>query len=555
MKQSTTFIPTLREVPQDLSIKSCQMLLRAGYVRKQGAAISYLPLAKRVLNKIETIIREEFEHINAIEMELPSMKEGDLLTGIDTTLHDYHEFHACRNLNLITSIVSQNVKSYKNLPIMLYQIQTKFQKDESSRRGLFGSPEQLVQEAYSFHGNVESLQETYEKVAEVYARIATRLGLPVHKVKTSPYFFADESDEFVVYSELGEETIAISNDSSFKANIKVSPVTMQYEADEQVSLKALEKVETPGVETIKDLCEYLGVEPSECMKSLVLKADDEIIVALVRGDHQLNLEKLAKVVGARKVEMASSEEIKKVIGCSIGSIGPIKLPIDIPVIADYAIKAICNGISGANMDGYHYVNVNPTRDFAINKYADIRDIEEGDPSPDGQGEIEFKKALRIGQISKISPIFTAERKALMTNEEGKPVPMLIGCYQLEVTRLFATLAEIYQDDRGFKWPIELAPYDIHLMTASSKDELQVAIADQLYSILTTYRFHVLYDDRNKSAGVKFADSNLIGLPVRVTVGKKVSEGFVEVTIRENGLSFECAKEELIDRLNELFRTQ
>lgn len=535
MRQSITFIPTLREVPQDVENKTCQMLIRAGYIRHQGGTISYLPLAKRVLNKIEHLLREEFEALGAVEMELPSIGEVGMSENCD------------EGLSHVTRIIGQDIQSYKNLPIILYAMQTIIDDHGSP----FPTREWKMLSAYSFHGNRENLQETLEKMTEVIQRIATRLGLPLHQVETHPTGVLDWAQALIVFSKDGDETIATSNQSNFKASITIAPVVEKYPALEDISFKALEKVATPGVETIKDVCEFFKAEPSQCIKTLVVKADGKVVVALVRGDHLLSLHKLAKVLHAKTVEMAKEEEIQEAIGCSIGSLGPIKLPIDIEVYADYGISSIRNGISGANEDGYHYINVNPERDFAINTYADLRYIQEGDPSPDGQGEIELKKAMKIGNISAISQNFSEQRKAIITNEEGKSVPMHIGYYQMGVTQLFASLAEMYHDYQGFIWPMELAPYDIHLMAASS-DELQVSVCEQIYHILTTYRYNVLYDDRNKSAGVKFSDADLIGLPVRVVVGKKVLEGFVEVTVRKTRQTFECAKEELIDRLNELF---
>lgn len=569
MKQSLTFIPTLREVPQNVETKACQMLLRAGFIRQHAnGTYSLLPLAKRILHKIENIIREEMEERDAIEIELPSIQSIDLwkqsgrLEYFNDELIQFKDRNnreyviGPSHIELITSIIKDEIQTYKKLPLILYQIQRRFRDEIYSRLDLFRGREFIMKDAYSFHESKESLHVTYEKMIEAYHRIFSRLGLNVYMVEADSGIFGDESQEFIVLTEIGEERIAFSNESKFAANTKIAPVIVDYQPSD-VELKPLEKIATPNVQSIQELCQFLRVEPSQCIKSIVLNVDGEIIVALVRGDHQINEGKIAKALNTANsnVRFASEIEIEKAIGCQRGSIGPIKLPLEIKVIADQAIKSIANGISGANEDGYHYLNVNPNRDFAINLYADIRNIEEGDPSPDGQGVVTLEKGIEIGHVTKLGTHYAEKMKAFITNEEGKNVPIQMVCYELGLTRLFAILAEQNQDDKGFVWPKELAPYDVHLITVNVKDEIQHNLSEQLYNILTTYRYNVLYDERDIRVGVKFSDSDLIGLPVRVTIGKKASEGIVEVTIRKTGETFECAKEELIDRLNEFYRVQ
>lgn len=569
MKQSKTFIPTLREVPQNAVTKSCQMLLRAGFIRQHGnGTYSFLPLAKRILNKIETIIREEMEERNAIELELSSIQSIDLWKQSGrleyfndeliqfTDRNNREHMIGPSHIELVTLIVSDEIQSYKKLPLLLYQIQKRFRDEIHTHNEIFRGREFIMKDAYSFHANEEDLNSTFENIIEAYHRIFSRLGLTVHMVEADSGIIGDTSYEFIVLSDMGDEYIAASNESNYRANLDIAPVIIEYTSSNE-QMKPLEQIATPDVQTIQDLCEFLEVEPSQCIKSLVLKVDGEIIVALVRGDHQLNESKIAKAlnVSKGKIQFANEQEIEQAIGCSIGSIGPIKLPIDIKVIADNAIKSIVNGVSGANEDGFHYMNVNPNRDFAINHYRDIRNIEEGDPSPDGQGVIHLEKGIEIGHITKLGTDYAEKMKAFITNEEGKNVPLQMASYELGLTRLFAILAEQYQDDKGFLWPKHLAPYDLHLITVNIKDEVQFDLSEQLYNILTTYRYNVLFDDRDVRVGVKFSDADLIGLPVRVTIGKKASEGIVEITIRNTEETFECAKEELIDRLNEFYRAQ
>lgn len=274
---------------------------------------------------------------------------------------------------------------------------------------------------------------------------------------------------------------------------------------------------------------------------------------LARGDHEINDIKLKNALDAGTVELASETAIRELLGCGVGSIGPVKLPVDVKVVADQAIKSIRNGVAGANEDGFHLVNVNPERDFAVNDYLDIRFIQEGDPSPDGQGTIQFAEGIEVGHIFKLGTTYSAKMNGTFLDEQGKAQPFIMGCYGIGVSRILAAVAEHFQDDNGFTWPTQLAPYDIHVVPVNTKDEAQVTLADELYGLLKSYRYDVLLDDRAERAGVKFTDADLIGLPVRVTVGKKASEGVVEVKFRQTGETFEWKKEEVIDRLNEFFR--
>lgn len=563
MKQSQTFIPTMREMPRNVHTNSCQMLLRAGFIRQySNGTYSYLPLAKRVLKKIEQIIREEIEKRDAIEVELPCIQSIDFYKQTGRLEEDLihfqddfdREFVIGPSMDLMTSIVRDEIKTYKKLPITLYQMQKRLQNIKESRLDLFQARESCILNAYSFHESEESLTQAFADMIQTYERIFSRLGLTVQMAETDAGPFGKESYEFVVFTTIGDETIACSDQSKYAANAEIAKVSMEYEHSAE-EMKPLKKIETPNVQTIQELCDELHIEPNQCIKSLVLNIDGEIVVALVRGDHQLNLRKVKKVLKASDIRLANEEEIKNHLGCAKGSIGPIKLPINIKVIADHGIQWMVNAVTGANEDGYHYINVNPNRDFAINLYEDIRYIEEGDPSPDGQGTLLLKKGIVVGRATKLAPHYAEKMSAYVVNNEGAQIPLQIASYEVELTRLFAILAEQYQDDRGFTWPKHLAPYDLHLMAINVNDEVQYNLVEQLYNILTTYRYNVLYDNRDERAGVKFADSDLIGLPIRVTVGKKAIEGIVEVKNRKTGETIECMKEELIDYLNEFYRTQ
>ncbi|MGE7841807.1 proline--tRNA ligase [Lysinibacillus sp. NPDC093712] len=566
MKQSKTFIPTLREVPADADVKSHKQLLRAGFIRQNTSGVySYLPLAKRVLTKIENIIREEMEAINSIELLMPALQSAELWQESGRwekygpelmRLKDRHDRDFAlgpTHEEVITTLVRDEIKSYKKLPLTLYQIQTKFRDEKRPRFGLLRGREFIMKDAYSFHASRESLDETYEDMYRAYSNIFSRLGLNYRAVIADAGSIGGKgTHEFMVLSEIGEDTIAYSDTSDYAANIEMAEVTVEYQPA-NVELKDLEKVATPDQKTIEEVSAFLQVAPSNVIKSLVFNIDDELVVVLARGDHEINDIKLKNALNAGSVELADEAAIRQLLGCGVGSIGPVKLPVDVKVVADHAIKSIRNGVAGANEDGFHLVNVNPERDFAINEYLDIRFIQEGDPSPDGQGIIKFAEGIEVGHIFKLGTTYSEKMNGTFLDEQGKAQPFIMGCYGIGVSRILAAVAEHFQDENGFTWPTQLAPYDIHVVPVNTKDETQVSLANELYGLLKSYRYDVLLDDRAERAGVKFADADLIGLPVRVTVGKKATEGVVEVKFRQTGETFEWKKEEVIDRLNEFFR--
>ncbi|MFJ7730401.1 proline--tRNA ligase [Lysinibacillus sp. NPDC097231] len=566
MKQSKTFIPTLREVPADADVKSHKQLLRAGFIRQNTSGVySYLPLAKRVLSKIENIIREEMEAINSIELLMPALQSAELWQESGRwekygpelmRLKDRHDRDFAlgpTHEEVITTLVRDEIKSYKKLPLTLYQIQTKFRDEKRPRFGLLRGREFIMKDAYSFHASRESLDETYEDMYRAYSNIFSRLGLNYRAVIADAGSIGGKgTHEFMVLSEIGEDTIAYSNTSDYAANIEMAEVIVDYQPSAE-ALNALEKVATPEQKTIEEVSAFLNVESSNVIKSLVFDVDGDLVVVLARGDHEINDIKLKNALDAGSVELASEAAIQDLLGCGIGSIGPVKLPVDVKVVADQAIKSIHNGVAGANEDGFHLVNVNPERDFAVNEYLDIRFIQEGDPSPDGQGIIKFAEGIEVGHIFKLGTTYSSKMNGTFLDEQGKAQPFIMGCYGIGVSRILAAVAEHFQDENGFVWPTQLAPYDIHVVPVNTKDETQVALADELYGLLKSYRYDVLLDDRAERAGVKFADADLIGLPVRVTVGKKATEGIVEVKFRQTGETFEWKKEEVIDRLNEFFR--
>ena len=563
MKQSMTLIPTLREVPADAEIKSHQLLLRAGFMRQNASGVySYLPLAKRVLQKIEQIIREEMDATGAVELLMPTLQQAELWqeSGRWNTygpelmrIHDRHNREFAlgpTHEEVITSLVKDDVKSYKRLPLSLYQIQTKFRDEKRPRFGLLRGREFIMKDCYSFHSSQESLGETYDRIFQAYSNILTRCGLNFRAViADSGAMGGKDTHEFMVLSDVGEDTIAYSDTSSYAANIEMAPVVTQYEKSNEEA-KEVEKVLTENQKTIADVSSFLNVQEQQCIKSLLFKVDEQFVLVLVRGDHEVNDIKLKNLYQAGTVELADPEETLKVLGCTVGSVGPIGVS-NVEVIADHAVKAIVNGVCGANEENYHYVNVNADRDFQVSRYEDIRFIQVGDPSPDGQGKILFAKGIEIGHIFKLGTRYSEAMNAVYLDENGRSQPFIMGCYGIGVSRTMAAIAEQYNDDKGLTWPVHVSPFDVHLIAVNMKDEAQVELAEKLYNHLKQNRFDLLFDDRTERAGVKFADSDLIGLPIRITVGKKANEGIVEVKVRKTGEMREIHYEEIVTTITEM----
>ena len=565
MRQSMTIIPTLREVPSDAEVKSHQLLLRAGFMRQTASGIySYLPLGLKVIQNVEKIIREEMERAGAVELLMPTLQQAELWQESGRwnsygpelmRMHDRHNREFAlgpTHEEVITSLLRDEVKSYKKLPLTLYQIQTKFRDEKRPRFGLLRGREFIMKDAYSFHSSQESLDEVYDRLFTAYSNIFSRCGLNFRAViADSGAMGGKDTHEFMVLSEIGEDTIAYSDTSNFAANIEMAPVVnTAVKAGEEA--KELQKIETPEQKTIEEVSSFLNVSDEKCIKTLLWKVDDQFVVVLVRGDHELNDIKLKNLFNAAIVEPATPEETKDILGVSFGSLGPVHMKTsDIKVVADAAVEMMENAVCGANEDGFHYVNVNPDRDFPAVQYEDLRFIQEGDPSPDGQGTIKFAKGIEVGHVFKLGTRYSDSMNGMILDENGRQKPMIMGCYGIGVSRTVSAIAEQFNDEKGLIWPVNIAPYQVHLIPVNMKDDAQKQLGEELYEQLSRAGYDVLIDDRPERAGVKFADSDLIGMPVRVTVGKKAAEGIIEVKLRENGESFEIPAEELLERLKSI----
>jgi prolyl-tRNA synthetase len=555
----------MRETPSDAEIRSHQLLLRAGFIRQTTSGIySYLPLGKKVLSKIEKIVREEMEAIDAVEVLMPAMQHAELWQESDRwynygselfRLKDRHnrEFAlGATHEEVITALVRDELKSYKQLPLTMYQIQTKFRDEQRPRFGLLRGREFIMKDAYSFHASEESLDEKYQDMKQAYTNIFTRLGLNFRSVIADAGAIGGTgTHEFMALSEIGEDTIAYSDSSQYAANVEMAEVLNDYAKSDE-PLKEIEKISTPDMRTIDEVASFLDVETSKVIKTLVFNIDGDLVVVLSRGDHEINDIKLKNALDATSVEFAYEGDIYELLSCEVGSIGPVKLPVGVKVIADNAVAAIVNGVAGANEDGFHLTNVNPERDFAVDKYLDLRFIEEGDPSPDGEGSVKFAKGIEVGHIFKLGTTYSEPMSGTYLDDNGRAKPYIMGCYGIGVSRIMAAVAEQFNDENGLKWPKNLAPFDIHLVPINLNNEDQKEVANNLYKLLKSYKFDVLYDDRSVRAGVKFTDSDLIGLPIRITIGKKAAEGIVEVKFRESGESTEWHVEEITEKLQEFF---
>ncbi|WP_342430595.1 proline--tRNA ligase [Neobacillus sp. FSL H8-0543] len=566
MKQSHTLIPTLRETPADADIRSHQLLLKAGYIRQNASGVySFMPLGKRVLQKVEAIVREEMDSAGAAEILMPALQQAELWqeSGRWYTygpelmrLKDRHEREfalGATHEEVITSLVRDEVKSYKRLPLTLYQIQTKFRDEKRPRFGLLRGREFIMKDAYSFHSTQESLDEIYQKLFEAYTNIFTRCGLDFRAViADSGAMGGKDTHEFMVLSDVGEDTIAYSDTSNYAANIEMAPVIADYPKSEEEH-NELQKVETRNQKTISDITSYLQVGADKCVKSLLFKVDEKYVLVLVRGDHEVNDIKVKNLFAATMVELAGLEETQALLSCPVGSLGPIGVQ-NVEVVADHAVKAIVNGVCGANEDHYHFVNVNPSRDFSVSQFADLRFIQEGDPSPDGEGTILFAKGIEVGHVFKLGTRYSEAMNASYLDANGRSQSMIMGCYGIGVSRTVAAVAEQFNDEKGLIWPANLAPYHLHLVAVNMKDENQSILSETLYKELQANRFEVLFDDRQERPGVKFADSELIGLPIRITVGKRSAEEIVEIKIRKTGETIEAHKDELIEIVTELLKS-
>jgi len=582
MRQQHYLTATLRDVPADAEAASHRLMLRAGLVRQLAAGVySYLPLGLRVLRRLQSIVREEMDRIGAQEAFLPSVQPAELwkqsgrwdvygpelmrLTdrhGREFALGPTHE-------EVITTLVRDEVRSYRQLPLTLYQIQTKFRDERRPRFGVLRSREFMMKDAYSFDTDEERLDASYRAMYGAYTAIFSRCGLQFRAVEAdSGAIGGTGTHEFMVLADIGEDTIAYCDSCDYAANVEKAVakasdedkqsgvkdtelITDEHEGNDDTRLTGdnITAVSTPNIRTIEQLTRFLHVESKQIIKTMAVAVDGQIVIALLRGDYELNELKLKHLFQGTLIELLSEEQIADELKSVPGFIGPVGLE-RYPIIADHSVRGMVNAVIGANKPDEHLICARPGRDFAVKGYFDIRNAQQGDCCPRcGDGRLSFTKGIEVGHIFKLGTKYSEKLGATFLDENGKAKPIIMGCYGIGISRLLAAVIEQNYDDRGIVWPVQLAPFDVHLIPIQGTDPDQHRLAEQLYSKLQQNGYEVLLDDRNERAGVKFNDADLIGLPYRVVIGKKAAEGIVECKNRRTGESNDIPA----DRLIEYFR--
>lgn len=548
MRASQLLIATLKETPADAEVISHQLMLRAGMIRKLASGLyTWLPMGLRVLRKIEAIVREEMTNAGAQEILMPVVQPAELWEesgrwdqyGAELLrIKDRHQRGFClgpTHEEVVTDLMRNELQSYKQLPINLFQIQTKFRDEIRPRFGIMRAREFTMKDAYSFHISQASLDDTYTGMHNAYSAIFNRIGLDFRAVLADTGSIGgNASHEFHVLAESGEDDIAFSNSSDYAANVELAEALAP--AIESVEKQTLNVVDTPHAKTINEVCEQLNIPAQQSLKTLLVNADEDspnsLVALVLRGDHQLNdikAEKLEHV--ASPLTMASEADILAATGCTPGSIGPIKLAM--PIIVDHAAAAVSNFVCGANQEGQHLTGANWERDATASVVADIRCVVAGDPSPDGKGELLIKRGIEVGHIFQLGKKYSEALNATVLNESGKSEVVHMGCYGIGVSRVMAAAVEQNHDDGGIIWPASIAPFQVVLVPINmQKSERVKTLTESLYQQLLDHNVEVLLDDRNERPGVKFADMELIGIPHRLVIGDKgLDRGMLEYRAR------------------------
>ena len=558
MKVSNMLLSTLREVPAEAETTSHQLMLRSGLIRKLAAGVySFLPLGHRVLNKVENIIREEMNAEGAQEVLMSALLPAEAyqasgrweVFGPDMfRLKDRNDRDFClgpTHEEIFTDTVKACVKSYRQLPLTLYQIQTKYRDERRPRFGVMRSREFIMKDAYSFDMTQDGLDESYQKMYRAYCKAFDRMKLDYIVVDAdSGAMGGSGSQEFMVKSDTGEDTIAYCAACGYAANVEKAECIPEPLAKEEP--KPMVKIHTPKAGTIDELVSFLNTDSKHFAKTILYRAGEQVVAVMVRGDREVNEVKLINHLGLNEqdLELASAETVERVTGAAVGFAGPIGLSV--PVIADKEILEMTNFIVGANETDYHYENVNLT-DFKPSAVIDVRTIAEGDVCPKCGKPIATTQGVEVGHIFKLGTKYTDALGCTYLDENGKPQSMIMGCYGIGVSRTIAAVIEQYSDENGIIWPVSVAPYQVLVVPVSMREEEQVTLAEEIYNKLRAKGIEVLMDDRTERVGVKFKDADLIGIPVRITVGKKAGENTVEYKLRREDEITECTADEAVEK--------
>lgn len=561
MRFSRLYAPTLREDPSDAEIPSQALLQRAGFIRKIAAGVyTYLPLARRTLLKIENIVREEMDKIGAQEILMPIIQPAELWQrsgrwddygpemmklkdrhNRDFTLGPTHE-------ELVTELIRNELNSYKQLPVSLYQITTKFRDEIRPRFGVLRAREFIMKDAYSFHDSWESLDETYQLFKDAYSKIMERIGLRYSVIEAaSGAIGGNESHEFVAFANTGESNVLYC-DCGYAGSDERVPYKGDYEKDDEAE-KALEKVYTPNVRTVEQVAEFLNLPIRKIVKSLVFKGRDGFVMALVPGDRELNFEKLKAYLGDQSLQMAEANEILEEFGVPIGFLGPVGAD-KVRIVADYGIKYMKNFVVGGMEKDYHYINVNLDRDFKVNEWTDLVVVQIGDPCPVCGKPLKGEKGIELGHIFKLGTKYSDSMDVKYMDKDGKMKSFIMGCYGWGISRTLGAIVEQLHDDDGIIWPRSVAPYEVDIVVVGKEKEKE--FSEKLYSYLLDKGVDVIIDDRNVSPGVKFKDADLIGFPIRITVGRKLKEGKVEIKERgKEAIFVDANMEQILNAINKM----
>lgn len=558
MKLKNSFFYTKKEDIKDEEATSGNLLVRAGFIKKEASGVyMFMPLGLKVKQNVERIIRKHMDLSGANEVLMPALIPSEIFQkskryssfGDDMfKLKDRASREFClgpTHEELFLLAAKEKIKSYRDMPFNIYQLQDKFRDEARPRYGLIRTREFTMKDAYSFDTDVNSADGSYSKMVKAYKDIFDEMEIDYRIVKADTGLMGgDLSEEFQAVTEIGEDTLVMCDKCSYGSNIEVAEVVpLKFDKEEA---KEIEKIATPGAKTIDDIIHLLKVDINKTVKTLVYNVDDDIIVCVIKGDRELNETKLGKLLNAKSVAMATEEELKTITDGSFGSLGPVNM--NAKVIIDNEVASMSNFVCGANITGYHFINVN-LKDFDIYKQGDIVNIKEGDVCPKCGGNIYFKKGIEIGNTFKLGTKYSENLGLNYLDENNKLKPVYMGSYGIGVARCMAALAEQKSDDKGLIWPVSIAPFKVCIVIINTKDEAQFSLGQSLYDLLNKNNIDVLLDDRDERAGVKFNDMDLIGIPYRITVGKKANEGIVELKSRDGKVNIEISKDEVIDKLN------
>jgi prolyl-tRNA synthetase len=563
MRTSQILIPTLREDPGEAETVSHRLMLRAGMIRKVAAGIyTYLPLGLRVIRKIEQIVREEMNRAGAQELLMPIASPAELWR--ETGRWDYygkelfrfkdrHDRDFClgpTHEEVITDLFRREVRSYRQLPLNFYQIQTKFRDEIRPRFGLMRGREFIMKDAYSFDADEAGARISYQKMYDAYNRVFSRCGLIFRPVEADTGLIGGSSShEFMVLADTGEETVVYSETGSYAANVERAEVVPPTEID-QSDLRPLSAADTPDRRTVEDVTVFLKISPRRLVKTLLYATERENVAVLVRGDHEVNEIKVKRLLGVSDLELAGPEKVQSLTGAPVGFAGPVGLK-GLTILADHAVRTMRNFVVGANKADTHYVDANVERDFSVDRFADLRNAKAGDPSPRGDGSLQVAKGIEVGHVFMLGTKYSQAMSATFLDAQGREQPAVMGCYGIGVGRTAAASIEQNYDAKGIIWPVPIAPFHVHLLPLGQSRQV-LDLAGQLYDSLGEAGIEVLWDDRDERAGVKFNDADLIGAPLQLILGdKSLAQGLVELKARKSGQATRLPPNEVVAAIREV----